>query len=514
MSGSRGMIRNIVTLGGWTLVSRGAGLVRELMMAAYLGAGPVADAFNVAFSLPNMFRRFFAEGAFNQAFVPLYSKKLEARTDAEDFAQNAFSGLTAFLIVFTLVGTLAMPFLVWAMAAGFVGDGRFDMAVDFGRITFCYIGFISLFALLSGILNAHGHFAEAGAVPVMMNLVFIVAMMLAHYFGWDMGRTLAWTTPVTGIAQLLWTLYAARRIGFIPRLRLPRLTPDFRRLMVNMGPALLVGGVVQINLLVSRQVASGTEGAISWLVYADRLYQLPLGVVAIAVGTVLLPELSRRLQAGDAAGGREAYNRGTEFALLLTLPAAVALVVIALPITEVLYQRGAFGPEDTAATALALAIYGLGLPAFVLQKALQPLFYAREDTRSPFRYAFWSMAINAALAFGLMPWIGFSAAAWATTLSAWVMVIQLWWGARRLGEETRFDARFLSRLWRIVLASALMGAALWGGWMLLQPMLEARAYRVLALVLLVVLGMASYTIAAFGLKAVQLSDLKALRRQR
>ena len=509
-----GMIRNIVTLGGWTLVSRGAGLVRELMMAAYLGAGPVADAFNVAFSLPNMFRRFFAEGAFNQAFVPLYSKKLEGGEDAEDFAQNAFSGLTAFLLIFTIIGTLAMPLLVWAMAAGFVGDGRFDMAVDFGRITFCYIGFISLFALLSGILNAHGHFAEAGAVPVLMNLVFIAAMFLANRMGWDMGLTLAWTTPVTGIAQLVWTMYAARRIGFIPRLRWPQLTPDFKRLMVNMGPALLVGGVVQINLLVSRQVASGTEGAISWLVYADRLYQLPLGVVAIAVGTVLLPELSRRLQAGDAAGGREAFNRGTEFALLLTLPAAVALVVIALPITEVLYQRGMFDAEDTAATALALAIYGLGLPAFVLQKALQPLFYAREDTRSPFRFALWSMGINAALAFGLMPWIGFSAAAWATTLSAWVMVGQLWWGARRLGEEALFDARFLTRFWRICAASALMGAALWGGWILLQPMLDAKAYRILALALLIALGMASYALAAFALKAVRLSDLKALRRQR
>ena len=514
MSSSRGMIRSIVTLGGWTLVSRGAGLVRELMMAAYLGAGPVADAFNVAFSLPNMFRRFFAEGAFNQAFVPLYAKKLEGGEGAEDFAQNAFSGMTAFLIVFSLIGTLAMPLLVWAMASGFVGDGRFDMAVDFGRITFCYIGFISLFALLSGILNAHGHFAEAGAVPVLMNLVFIAAMFLASRMGWDMGLTLAWTTPVTGAAQLAWTMYAARRIGFVPRLRWPKLTPDFKRLMVNMGPALLVGGVVQINLLVSRQVASGTEGAISWLVYADRLYQLPLGVVAIAVGTVLLPELSRRLQAGDHAGGREAFNRGTEFALLLTLPAAVALVVIALPITEVLYQRGKFDAEDTAATALALAIYGLGLPAFVLQKALQPLFYAREDTRSPFRYAVWSMVLNAALAFGLMPFIGFSAAAWATTLSAWVMVVQLWWGARRLGEEARFDARFLSRFWRIAAASALMGAALWGGWSLLQPMLDAKAYRILALALLIALGMASYAVAAFGLKAVRVADLKALRRQR
>jgi putative peptidoglycan lipid II flippase len=511
MSSGR-MIRNILTLGGWTLVSRGAGLFRELMMAVYLGAGPVADAFNVAFSLPNMFRRFFAEGAFNQAFVPLYAKKLQAGEDAEAFAQNAFAGMAGFLIVFSVLGTLLMPWLVWAMAAGFVGDRRFGLAVDFGRITFCYIGFISLFALLSGILNAHGRFAESGFVPVLMNVVFIAAMLVAAQLGWDMGLTLAWTVPLTGIAQLGWTLYAARQMGFRPRLMWPRLTPDFRHLLVIMGPALLAGGVVQINLLVSRQVASGTEGAISWLVYADRLYQLPLGVVAIAVGTVLLPELSRRLRAGDAEGGREAFNRGTEFALFLTLPAAVALVVLAWPITQVLYQRGAFGAEDTAATALALAIYGAGLPAFVLHKVLQPLYYAREDTKRPFRYAVWSMVVNAGLAFGLMPLIGFSAAAWATTIAGWTMVLQLWWGARGMGPEAAFDARFKSRLWRIVLAALGMGAVLWGATYGLSQALAAPGLRYGALGGLVALGIVSYFAFGFVLRAYRLSELRNLRR--
>jgi putative peptidoglycan lipid II flippase len=511
MSSGR-MIRNILTLGGWTLVSRGAGLFRELMMAAYLGAGPVADAFNVAFSLPNMFRRFFAEGAFNQAFVPLYAKKLQAGEDAEEFAQNAFAGMTGFLIVFSVLGTLAMPWLVWAMAAGFVGDARFDLAVDFGRITFCYIGFISLFALLSGILNAHGRFAESGFVPVLMNVVFIAAMLLAAQMGWDMGTTLAWTVPLTGIAQLGWTLHAARQMGFRPRLAWPRLTPDFRRLLVIMGPALLAGGVVQINLLVSRQVASGTEGAISWLVYADRLYQLPLGVVAIAVGTVLLPELSRRLRAGDAEGGREAFNRGTEFALFLTLPAAVALVVLAYPITQVLYQRGAFGAEDTAATALALAIYGAGLPAFVLHKVLQPLYYAREDTKRPFRYAVWSMVVNAGLAFGLMPLIGFSAAAWATTIAGWTMVLQLWWGAKGMGPEAAFDARFKARLWRILLAALGMGAVLYAATYGLSQALATPGLRYGALGGLVALGIVSYFALGFVLRAYRLSELKGLRR--
>lgn len=512
-TGGGRMIRNILTLGGWTLVSRGAGFARDIMMAAYLGAGPVADAFNVAFSLPNMFRRFFAEGAFNQAFVPLYAKKVAADEDPQGFAQDAFAGLSLVLLVFTIIGTLAMPWLVWAMASGFVGDSRFDLAVDFGRITFCYIFFISLFALLSGVLNAHGRFAESGFVPVLMNLVFIAAMWLAVVMGWDMGTTLAWTVPVTGIAQLAYTWRAAKHVGFSPRLRLPRMTPDLKRLLVIAGPSLLAGGVVQINLLVSRQVASGTEGAISWLVYADRLYQLPLGVVAIAVGTVLLPELSRRLRAGDAQGGRDSFNRGSEFALALTLPAAVALIVIAGPLCATLYQRGAFTALDAQNTALALAVYGAGLPAFVLHKVLQPLFYAREDTRSPFRYAVVSMVVNAGLAFALLPVVGFVAAAAATTVSAWIMVAQLWWGSRKMGPEARFDARFCSRLWRILAACAVMALILWAASVLMAPALASEGLRYLALAGLVGLGMVSYFGAGFALRAFRIAEFKAAMRR-
>jgi putative peptidoglycan lipid II flippase len=381
------LIRNVITLGSWTLLSRGSGLVRDVMMANYLGTGAVADAFNIAFSLPNTFRRFFAEGAFNQAFVPIYSKKLESGEEAGRFASDAFSGLSSLLILLTLVGTLAMPWLVWAMASGFVGGERFDLAVEYGRITFCYIFFISLVALLSGVMNAHGRFSEAGFVPILMNLIFIAAIGFAVWRGWDIGLTLAWTVPLTGIAQLAFTWVAAHRMGFRAHLQWPKWTPDLRHLAINAGPAILAGGVVQINLLVGRQVASHTEGAVSWLVYADRLYQLPLGVVAIAVGTVLLPDLSRRLRAGDVQGGRDSFNRGMEFTLALTLPAAVALMVIALPITSVLYERGLFTARDSLATALVLAIYGAGLPAFVLQKVFQPLYYAREDTKRPFRYA-------------------------------------------------------------------------------------------------------------------------------
>ncbi|AWB49624.1 murein biosynthesis integral membrane protein MurJ [Gemmobacter aquarius] len=508
------LIRSVLTVGGWTLMSRGAGFLRDVMMAAYLGAGPVADAFNVAFSLPNMFRRFFAEGAFNMAFVPMFAKKLESGEDAKGFARDAFNGLAGILIVFSVIGTFAMPWLVWAMASGFAGDARFDMAVTFGQICFSYILFISLVALLSGVLNAFGHFTEAGFVPVLMNIIFIVAMLIAARTGWDMGLTLAWTVPITGIAQLVFTWVAAHRIGFRFHPGWPKITPELKRLAAIAAPAVLAGGVVQINLLVGRQVASYTEGAVSWLVYADRLYQLPLGVVGIAIGTVLLPDLSRRLRAGDAAGGRASFNRGAEFALLLTIPAAVALVVMALPLTTVLYQRGAFDAHDAQMTALALAIYGAGLPAFVLHKVFQPLYYARENTRAPFNYAVVSMVVNVAIAVGLMPFIGFAAAALATTLAGWVMVWQLWRGAQPMGPEAHFDDRMRQRLPRIVAASAVMGAVLWSGDTLLAEAMTLHGWRYAALAAVIVAGMASYGAAGLALGAFRKSDLAALRRQR
>ncbi len=509
----KSLVRNILTVGGWTLVSRGTGFARDVMMAAYLGTGPVAEAFLVAFSLPNMFRRFFAEGAFNMAFVPMFAKKLEGGEDAKGFARDAWNGMVTVLLAFTVIGTIAMPWLVWAMASGFVGE-RFDLAVEFGRISFSYILFISLVALLSGILTTHGHFSEASFVPVLMNLVFIAAMWLAVWAGWDMGQTLSWTVPVTGVAQLAFTWVSARNVGYSFTWGVPRWTPDLRRLALIAGPAVLSGGVVQINMLVGRQVASYTDGAVAWLSYADRLYQLPLGVVGIAIGTVLLPDLSRRLRSGDAAGGKASLNRGAEFALAMTLPAAVALVAIAVPLCSVLYERGAFTTKDTQATALVLAAYGLGLPAFVLHKVLQPLFYAREDSRSPFLYAIASMISNAVLAIGMMPLIGFSAAAWATTLSGWVMVAQLWWGSRKMGDVAHFDARFKQRLPRIVLASVLMGLVLWGAAWAMEPWLHLHLWRYLALLALCGLGIVTYFGSGAALGAFRLSDFAALRRGR
>jgi putative peptidoglycan lipid II flippase len=340
-------------------------------------------------------------------------------------------------------------------------------------------------------------------------------MIYAHRAGWDMGLTLAWATPLTGVAQLAMVWVAAARMGYPLRLKRPRFTPDIRRLVSIALPAVLAGGVVQINLLVGRQVGSFYEGAIAWLSYADRLYQLPLGVVGIAIGIVLLPDISRRLKAGDVGGSRHALSRATEFALFLTVPAAVALVVIPVPLIAVLFQRGAFTAADTSPTAVILAVYGLGLPAFVLQKVLQPLYFAREDTRTPFRYAVNSMMVNAGIAIGLAPFIGFIAAAIGTTVAGWVMTGQLWWGTRQMGDAARGDDRLRARAPRILLASAALGVFLWGAETLLAPALGSGQHRYLALLALCMAGFGFYVIVALVTGAFRPSDFRAgLRRQR
>jgi putative peptidoglycan lipid II flippase len=507
------LLSGILTVGGWTMMSRLLGFVRDVMIASFLGPGVLMDAFVAAFRLPNMFRRFFAEGAFNAAFVPMFSKRLEADEDPMGFAALALSGLGLVLLALTGLAMVFMPALVWATAEGFAGDARFGITVEFGRIVFPYIFFISLAALFSGVLNAAGRFAAAAAAPVLLNVALIAAMGAAALMGGAVAQALVWSIPVAGIAQLALVWHAANRAGMRIRPVRPRWTPEMAQLVRVAVPAALAGGVVQVNLVVGQLVASQYDKAVSWLYSADRLYQLPLGVVGIAVGIVLLPDLSRRLKAGDDTGARIALSRAGEVALALTVPCAVALVVIPLPLVAVLFERGAFGSDDSAATALAVAIYGLGLPAFVLQKILQPIFFARADTRSPFRYAVVAMVVNAVLAVGLSYAVGWIAAALATSVAAWVMVWQLARGARAFGVVARFDAQFRRRLWRIVLASLLMGAVVWGLAIVLGPLLSVGGWRWLALLILVALGTLAYGLFGQGLGAFRLQEVRhSLRR--
>ncbi|MEM9575816.1 MAG: murein biosynthesis integral membrane protein MurJ [Pseudomonadota bacterium] len=508
------LVSGFFTVGGWTLMSRVLGFVRDAMILAYLGTGPLYQAYVVAFRLPNMFRRFFAEGAFNMAFVPMFSKKVEGGEGADAFASDAFAGLATILIGLTLLALAIMPWLVFALASGFAGQEQFDLSVEFGRIVFPYILFISLAALLSGMLNAAGRFAAAAAAPVLLNVLLILAMTGAAFFGGEIAPALIWAIPLAGVAQfaLLWV--AVKRAGFRIKPKRPRLTPDMRRLIRVAIPAALAGGVVQINLLVGQQVASYFDKAVGWLFAADRLYQLPLGVVGIAVGVVLLPDLSRRLKARDDEGARTALSRAGEIALALTIPSAVALIVIPLPMVSVLFERGAATAEDSVAIAVAVAIYGLGLPAFVLQKILQPIYFAREDTRRPFHYAVVSMVVNAVLAIGLAPVIGWTAPAIATTTAAWAMVFLLHQGARQYGDVVRFDTRFRNRIWRMVAASLVMGVALWGAAAALQPFLALAWWRALALTGLIAIGVVTYFGSGQLLGAFRLAEFKAAMRRK
>ncbi|HWT31579.1 MAG TPA: murein biosynthesis integral membrane protein MurJ, partial [Propylenella sp.] len=466
------LIRQFTSVGGATLTSRLLGFVRETLIAAALGAGPVADAFYAAFRFPNLFRRLFAEGAFNAAFIPLFARTLEGEGDAaaRKFAEDVLAALVLVLAALTAIVMIATPLIVTLIAPGFTSDAaKFDLTVELFRVMFPYLVCMSLTAMLSGVLNAYRRFFVAALAPTLLNVITIAALVGAIHLGLEgqaVGRLLSWSVLVAGVAQLLMVVIAARLIGFTVRLRRPRLTPGVKRLLWLAAPAAAAGGITQINLFVGQIIASTKDGAIAVLQYADRVYQLPLGVVGVAIGVVLLPELARALRAGQQREAARTQNRALEFGLFLTLPAAVALAIIAREIVRVLYERGAFLPETTASTANALAVFGLGLPAFVMIKVFTPGYFAREDTRTPMLFAAVSIAVNVAVAITLFPRIAEVGIATAEALAGWTNAALLFLFLTRRGHFSA-DAALKHSLPRLVLAAAIMGGALYAGRILL-----------------------------------------------
>lgn len=495
------LLRNFATVGSFTMVSRVLGFVRDILIAAFLGTGIVADAFFVAFKLPNLFRRLFAEGAFNSAFVPLFARAVEegGRDDARRFAEEIVSALLVVLVVTTVLAEIFTPVLVWAIAPGFAGEDadKFAITVALTRICFPYLVAMSLVAFLSGILNTFDRFAAAAFAPVLLNIVLIAVLCGIGLFGLAQtqaaGWVLSWGVFAAGILQAAMLYVAVRRGGFSFALKRPRWTPRVKRLLRLGVPGVLAGGITQINIMVGTIIASFVPGAVSFLYYADRIYQLPLGVVGIAIGVALLPDLSRRLRGGDADGAHHTQNRALEFSLVLTLPAAVALVLVPSEIISVLFQRGAFDAADTAATAGALAAYGLGLPAFVLIKVLSPAYFAREDTATPMWFAGAGMVVNVAVALALFPLLTHVGIALATSLAGWVNAALLWIMLIRRGDY-RADALVRRRMPRILLSSVLMGGVVWGLAILLAPAFAATSLLIRggALVALVGVGMVAF----------------------
>lgn len=510
------LTKAIATIGGWTVLSRITGLMREMLVARYLGAGTVADAFFVAFRFPNMFRALFAEGAFNAAFVPLFAGKLEGEgaAAARQFAEQCFAVLAVALLAFIALIEIGMPWMIYVLASGFDDTpGKLALATELSRITFPYLLFISMVSLQSGVLNAMGRFAAAAGTPVLLNLTSMAVLVALVPYVETAGHAMAWGVFASGVTQFLWLVFSVRRVGMGLRLVRPRLSPEVKLMLKRVVPGAVGAGVYQVNLLINTMIASQVaNGAVSYLNYADRVNQLPLGVVGIAIGTALLPLLSRQLRAGETAAALDSQNRAMEMGMLLTVPAAFAFLVIARPIIAVLFERGSFTAADTAAVAPALMAFALGLPAYVLVKVLTPGFFARHDTKTPVKIALVTLAINVGLNLALMGPLAHVGMALSTAVAAWLNVFLLAWTLRKRGYFAT-DHRLIDRLWRIVLAGLVMAGVLAVTNRLLAPLLAAHGLRVFALSVLIAVGGLSFAVAALLTGAARLGELMALLRR-
>ena len=516
------LYRNFLSVGGLTLVSRIFGFVRDAMMAAVLGAGPAADAFYAAFRFPNLFRRLFAEGAFNVAFVPLFSgaRAQEGDEHARDLAARIMSWLVAILIVITVLAEIFMEWVLVPFVPGFLADPeKFELTVLLTRILFPYLACMSLVAAYAAILNALERFVAAAFAPVMLNIVNIAALTLVIVFAVNDATTAAlWVsvaTVIAGVAQLAVVWFAVRRAGFLPRFALPRIDPEVRRFWVLALPAVMTGGITQINIFIGTIIASGAASAISYLYYADRLYQLPLGIIGIAVGTVLLPVLSGHLKSGRDVEAREAQEQSLLVSMLLSMPAATALIALSVPIVRVLFERGAFGPVATEETARALIAFAAGLPAFVLVRVLQPGYFAREDTLTPTIFAAISVVVNVTLSLILFPWLQHVGIAVATSVAAWGNALMLGIFLYRRGHYRPTGEEAVKHLLILVISLG-MAAALFGLYWPLSDVFAPEAPllpQALLLLLFCLVGLVGY-FAAVHVTNVQPMGmlLKRLRR--
>lgn len=466
------LLKNVGTIGGLTLVSRLFGFARDMMLARALGAGGVADAWQLAFQLPNIFRRLFAEGAFASAFVPLFNRRMagtEETTEARKFAEEVLAFLIPVLIIFGGLALIAMPWIAGLFAnEGIEADPELkDLAVLMARVAFPYLAFMSLATLFAAILNSLGRFAAAAAAPILLNLCMITALVIGMSLGEGMearrmtGFYLSIAVTVSGLLQLLWLWWFARRAGFRMSLKRPRITYGVKELGILILPAVFGAGVYQISRFIDLFFLSTLpDGAYSFLAYADRLNQLPLGIIGIALGTAILPALSRHIANEDTDSAQRLQSNAIELAMLLTVPAAIALFVTGSAFTSAFYTGGAFTLEDAIATGAVVSALVVGLPAYVLVKVLVPNFFARKDTRTPVFTAATSLLLNVALNFILVPRLGVVGLALAGSAAAWTNAGLLYLTLARKG-HFRMTARVVGRIARIMLAAILMGAALW-----------------------------------------------------
>lgn len=459
------LVKKFMTVGFSTLGSRVFGLARDMLMASALGTGAAGDIFAAAFRFPNLFRRLFAEGVLNTAFVPLFSRRIEedGPEAAKRFAAEIFALLFAALVVLTIVMELAMPLLVrYVVVPGFAEDPeKLSLTIRLTAIMFPYLGFMSLAALMAGMLNSLRRYFAAAIAPIFLNVILISVLVYAHFANFDAAQVawgLSWGVLAAGFVQLAIVFFDIKRAGMVFPLQMPKVTPGVRRFFLLAIPAIVTGGVTQINQLIGQAIASGKSGAIVSLYLSDRIYQLPLGMIGIAVGVVLLPELSRALKAKHYVEARQIQNRSIEFVLFLTLPAAAGIWALSEEIVRVLYERGGFTPESTAVVSSILTIYGFGLPAYVLIKALQPGFFAREDTKTPMRFTMAAMVLNVTLALTLFPHLAERGIATAEISAGWLNALLLGSMLWRKG-YLQPEKEMISRVLRLIACAVVLAIA-------------------------------------------------------
>lgn len=504
-------LRAVATVSGLTLASRVFGFVRDVMAAAIMGAGPVADAFFVALRLPNFFRRMTAEGAFSVSFVPLFSKTLQqdGREAARDFANQAMAMMLAVLIPFCVLAMIFMPQVLTILAPGFSdGDGRFELAVTLTRITFGYLLFMSLSALVGGMLNALDKFAIFAVAPVLFNVMQIVCLAIAFAFPTP-GHAMAWGVLLSGVLQLVWMLWSLHRQGMSLKIIKPIMTDKIRRLFQLMGPGMIGASAVQINLLVDTIIASTLPvGAVSFLYYADRLNQLPLGLIGTAVGTALLPKLAQKIASKDHESSNHLFNRALEWTLLLTLPAATALGIIAEPIIRVLFERGEFSAVASHATASALKAYAIGLPAFVCVKVLSTALYAQENTKTPVKITIVCALLNVVLCLILIHPLHHVGIALATAIAGWVQIGILIYMIERKN-DLNFDEKLKNNVQSIFIACTVMAIVLMAcHFLFLNMFLGSGIKRLIALAVTMLLAGGAYAGLIVKLKVINIHTIK------
>jgi putative peptidoglycan lipid II flippase len=503
------------TIGGLTMVSRIAGFAREMMMSRILGAGVYTDAFYVAFRLPNTFRRLFGEGAFSAGFVPLFSQRLQSggEGEAKRFSEEILAVFLPTLILFTVIFMFGMKLFILAIT-GWHGD-QLAFGTLLTQITFPYLLLISLVSLFSGILNSIARFTAAAFAPALLNFAMLCALIMFRQGGAVTAIAVASAVTIGGVLQLILLIAACKRAGIVLKLRKPALTPGVRQFIRVVLPATLGAGVYQVSVFIDTFFLTriGT-GAVSWFNYADRLNQLPLGVIGSAIGTAILPQVSRHVDIGEHGKAAKVQGQAAELAMLLCLPAALALAVTALPLVRAIFEAGRFTERDAEFTALTLSIIALGLPAYVLVKVLTPGFYARRDTATPVKTAVAVLVVNVILNFALIPPFGIGGLAAAVVISSWLNCTILYVILHRRG-HFKIERWLASRLFRQLVAAAAMVVALYLirsaflGWFV-----GSLLNRLTGVIAVVAGGMAVYFPLVWMLGGTDREELKALLKRR